>query len=49
MIDRIVPRLEMKEQIGTLLRLLQGAPPRPRDEEDEDEPEPVGDAASPAP
>ena len=49
MIDRIVPRLEMKEQLGTLLRLLQGAPPRPRDEEDEDEPEPVGDAASPAP
>ena len=29
MLDRIVPRLEMVEQLGTLLRLLQGAPPRP--------------------
>jgi len=29
MLDRIVPRHEMCEAIGSVLRLLQGAPPRP--------------------
>src|SRR5690606_2865354 len=28
MLDRIVGRLEMREQLGMLLRLLAGAPPR---------------------
>ena len=32
MLDRIVGRLEMREQLGLLLRLLTGAPPRIRDE-----------------
>lgn len=29
MLDRIVPRLELVEQLGTMLRLLQGSAPRP--------------------
>ncbi len=48
MIDAIVPRLELREHLGTLLRLLQGTPPRPRPPEDETvetAAEPVGDAA----
>ena len=39
MLDRIVPRLEMKEHLGTLLRLLAGAGPRAV-------PEPESEAAS---
>ncbi|MCA9655099.1 MAG: acetyl-CoA carboxylase carboxyltransferase subunit beta [Myxococcales bacterium] len=42
MLDRIVPRLEMREQLGTLLRLLTGAPPRVRREEP---PQPAADDA----
>jgi acetyl-CoA carboxylase carboxyl transferase subunit beta len=29
MIDRIVSRLEMRESIGAVMRLLMGMPPRP--------------------
>src|SRR5690606_17822965 len=42
MIDRIVPRLELREQLGTLLRLMLGAPPRPVP------PEPMGEGAGEA-
>jgi acetyl-CoA carboxylase carboxyl transferase subunit beta len=48
MIDRIVPRLEMREQLGLLLRLMLGAPPRPApDAEVEAEPA-SGGVASPS-
>lgn len=42
MLDRIVPRLELREQLGSLFRLLQGSPPRPPRE---DEPEAATDDA----
>jgi acetyl-CoA carboxylase carboxyl transferase subunit beta len=49
MIDRIVPRLEMREQLGSLLRLLLGAPPRPAPPEDDGpEVDPEGEPPSEA-
>jgi acetyl-CoA carboxylase carboxyl transferase subunit beta len=40
MIDRIVPRLEMREQLGLLMRLMLGAPPKPVEAQPEPEPTP---------
>ncbi|MCH9684466.1 MAG: acetyl-CoA carboxylase, carboxyltransferase subunit beta [Deltaproteobacteria bacterium] len=45
MIDAIVPRLELREHLGGLLRLLQGAPPRPPAPPEDESAEPA-DAAS---